>query len=111
MPQAGEPVAAQVHDEVAGEGVDVEQPGVGAVADERRPGAGVADGRGGQLEVLGAGVVQDQEPARAIGGELVLDRVLDAVPARGDHGELAAGSPAPSSQTSLVSLLELEITR
>ncbi len=84
--QPGQAVAAQVHHGVVGERVDLQEPGVLPVRDERRPGAGVVERGRGQLEVLGVLVVQHvEEVAR------VLDAVLDAGRPRADHPELARG--------------------
>ncbi|GAA3308259.1 hypothetical protein GCM10020219_009120 [Nonomuraea dietziae] len=71
----GQAVAAEVDDRVGGERVDLQQPGVLPVGDERCPDTGVVERRGGELEVLRVLVVQDEE---------VVARVLDAVLHTGD---------------------------
>ena len=80
-------VAAGVDDQVVGERVHAQQPGVGPVRDQRRPGPRVprtGQRRGGQLEVLRAAVVvQDQQP---VPGDL--DVVLHALPPGRHDGEL-----------------------
>ena len=104
--QPGQPVAAQRDHDVAGVRVDAEEPDAGLVREHGLPllVAGGVQRRLGQLEVLGAVVVHDQQP---VAGRL--DVVLHALAARRDHprlalrvggveqpvprGQLAAGTP------------------
>ena len=108
-PQAGQPVAAEVHDRVVGERVHPEQPGARRVRDQRRPcrRVPVPGQRGGrQLEVhlairlAAAVVVQDEQPVRG-----VLDVVLHALPPRATTVSWPAGVAASSRCHSLVSWL------
>jgi hypothetical protein len=94
--QAGETCPAEVHDEVAGERVDAEQARVAGVRDDWRPAGPVRQrsASAGQLhrvqpEVLRFLVVQDQQPVGAVGGNLMLDLVLDALPPLQHHLERA----------------------
>ncbi len=94
QPQAGEAVPAEVHHEMVLECVRAQQPGVRAVRDDRGEVRGIGQravaGRVPQrhlrqFEVQRAVVVQDQQPAGAVRATLVLDRILDPLPAGQHH--------------------------
>ena len=83
-PQAGQAVAAEVHHGVVRERVHAEQPGVGPVRDQRGPGGRIGQRRRGDLEVLRAVVVQDEQMVPG-----VLHVVVHALAARRHHAELS----------------------
>src|SRR5215510_10578890 len=87
--QPGQPVSAQVDDQVLGERLDAEQPGVLAVRDDWRPRGRLAHGGLRELEVLRMIVVQDQQAVGAVRADLMLDAVLHPGPARHHDAELA----------------------
>ena len=115
-PELGEAVAALVHHEVAGEGVDVLEPDRRVVGDQRLPvGPRGRPGRGpGQLEVGAVAVVHDQELVLA-GDDRVLEVVLEVGLALGEDDELAGpvlgGASASRMRYSLVVLEPETITR
>lgn len=82
--QPGETVAPEVDDRMPLERVDLQQPGVSSVRDQRGPRARGVDRGGGQLEVLGVLVVQDVEEVAG-----VLDAVLHTRDPGPDEHELA----------------------
>src|SRR5690606_24121755 len=79
----GEAVAAQRDHEGSGERIDAEQANARLVCDELVPLTWLALRRPGEREVLGAVVVQDQEATIAV--RVMLDVVLDALPAGRDQ--------------------------
>ena len=86
--ELGQPLAALVHDEMAGERVDVLEPDGWVVGDQRRPvlGSGGRDGRGADLEVRTGVVVQHEEDVLAADGRVV-EGVLQTLPARAEQLE------------------------
>ncbi len=91
-PELGEPVAALVHDQVAGEGVDLLEPHRRVVRHQRAPRLrlGRLHGRDADLEV-GARVVVEHEEHVLARDHGVLEAVLQAVAARGEHPEALLG--------------------
>jgi hypothetical protein len=71
---------------VVGEGVDAEQPALLVGRQQRGPGAGIVQRRGGQREVRRVGVVDDQQLVAR-----VLHVVLDPFSPRSHHDRLAGG--------------------
>ena len=92
--ELGQPLAALVYDEVAGERVDVLEPDLRVVRDQRRPvlGRGGRDGRGADLEVRAGVVVQHEEDVLAA-DDRVVEGVLQSLPSRAEDLEAGVGVP------------------